>query len=107
MCRGPFLRPGAIGTSSPDVEGDDQEEHGEDDEFLVEVGDGDALPDAVPLGVGAAGGSEVDGGGRGGGVGGGSGGDSSVGWCDGRGGGGVVGKVCVVVVSTSICIWIK
>lgn len=49
--RGPFLRAGAVGARADDVDEDDDQDDWHDEELLVEVGDGRALPHAVPRSV--------------------------------------------------------
>lgn len=47
----PFLRAGAVGAGADNVDQDDDEDHGNDNELLVEVRKSRALPNAVPRGV--------------------------------------------------------
>lgn len=97
----PLLRAQPVLPAAPQIHEHDEQNDWQDEEFLVEVGDGHALPHAVPGGVGSIGGGSgaegvevceaagqetAAGGGGGGGLGG-------VGGCLGGGGGGEVGEV--------------
>ena len=50
----PLLRAALVGVRAPEIDQDEDNEDGDDDEFLVEVVDRHALPHAVPFRVGTA-----------------------------------------------------